>query len=660
MNILPFGYIPEKQKPTLGLDESGNSVPFTQPQFSFAVPQILRQLVSDLIASAKLPGQAAQGKLTDAQMQRGAAKFGVDYTLAGLLGDRPPNSMGAGGVSKKIAGAPPGVMTPQAEAAARNQYLRMMEEGAPARHWYDESGQANLYHMGGDPTEAAKFTGAQAATSSSTAVDPNLGHAIRGHNQSVAGDPVRTGRYPNDMGKRIESIYAANTPSDVFAAIGPKIGPYAENIAKGGGYATTNQGRAVHDIWDARVWGYKDPDGALFSGTPGAAQHRWMDQQMKKVIDTANKRGVGGASDWNERSAQAAAWISGKAKEEGTTVAQAGRNYSDLFPKYYGQGSWESVPGRTTDHLPGLASAPIEARREHLDAVSRILTDPGGRDVLARAFGLPTGKTISGPGVFEGSINPGKQAQYALGRATGGATIDPASEALANSVEATRGGLLGQDAAAWHLPGNAGEAASRAGVQDFTIGSTISDEAMRGLIRNVQEKFGPGALERIAPIPTKGGFRLLNFGENPKNFASAGNLIAKELGIEPPVRRAILGGNLISNNWKQNPLGQAYWKYLDRPRFIEAFNRVAPPMANKLHELDSTFVKQYGGPAASEVQKLRKVIANEGYDGLMRAIKAGSVTVGAVGVMLDLMGHPLPSGARGTGTGGFPRGEADG
>ena len=125
MNILPFGYIPEKQKPTLGLDESGNSVPFTQPQFSFAAPEMLRQLVSDIVAAAKLPGQAAQGKLTDAQMQQGAAKFGVDTTLAGLLNRLPANSFGAGGMSRGLSGPSgpysPDVMKELAEGAHRGR-----------------------------------------------------------------------------------------------------------------------------------------------------------------------------------------------------------------------------------------------------------------------------------------------------------------------------------------------------------------------------------------------------------------------------------------------------------------------------------------------------------------------------------------------------------
>ena len=118
MNILPFGYIPEKQKPTLGLDESGNSVPFTQPQFSFAVPQILRQLVSDLIASAKLPGQAAQGKLTDAQMQQGAAKFGVDVGLSGLGAPKPAGTLGTFG-GKMARSANLGALADAVDMAAR-------------------------------------------------------------------------------------------------------------------------------------------------------------------------------------------------------------------------------------------------------------------------------------------------------------------------------------------------------------------------------------------------------------------------------------------------------------------------------------------------------------------------------------------------------------
>lgn len=614
-------------------------------------------LVDPVVDTANWWSDAVQGRvpLTDAQGRTSTDAIGRAMDIAGGvtgLGAAGSTGRGAGNVvsmsgakpppNKKIAGAPQGVESPQKQAAIRKQYLKAMEDGTAARHWYDKAGASNLYHMGDDPVLAGKFTGGQAVTSASTAVDANLGHAIRAHNQKMAGDPARAGQYPTAMGERIDRIYGAQNQQEILDILGDKTGPYAENIARGGGYGTTGVNRAVHDIWDGRLWGYTDPNGKPFSGSFSPTQHRYMDEQMDMVVNEANRRSLGGANDWDHRSGQAAAWIARKAADEGKSIADAGRSYDDYMAKYYGQGSYEAAPGKTTTYMQGLLNEPYDVRKSHMDVVGDVLTDEAGRDRIAMAYGAPTGRTIEAPGVFEGDINPGRQTSVALGRATGGAEIDPSSAALMNAIEAQRGMLLGQDAAAWHLPGNPGEAVKRAGILGFETGGPISQAQMRDVIKRVKDEFGAQALDSVAPIGTPGGFRLLNFGVDNKQLDSLGKQIAKDMGINPPNRYAMIGGNLISNDWRVNPLGQEYIKYIDRPEFQAAFDKSAPQIASQLLKAEKGLVKTYGD-GAGEITKLRKIIANEGYSGLMKAISTGAATVGAVGVILEMIGQPSAS-----------------
>ena len=68
--------------------------------------------------------------------------------------------------------------------------------------------------------------------------------------------------------------------------------------------------------------------------------------------------------------------------------------------------------------------------------------------MIAQGFGLDTDPTFEGPGVFEGTVNPGAQAQVLQ-------NLDDMSEDMRkrlNATELVRGLLLHQDAVAWHKP----------------------------------------------------------------------------------------------------------------------------------------------------------------------------------------------------------------
>jgi hypothetical protein len=145
-------------------------------------------------------------------------------------------------------------------------------------------------------------------------------------------------------------------------------------------------------------------------------------------------------------------WTAVKSINEGKPIDVTGGDFAQGLACNYAQLSWESAPGQTTNNLPEYASvAPSEQQAFH-DAMRGALTDDQGRDLIAQHLGLLTGPTLEGPGVFQGQVSPGSQAQVAAGRLKGTLDVDPATRDLLNTSEAVRGPLLRQDASAWHKP----------------------------------------------------------------------------------------------------------------------------------------------------------------------------------------------------------------
>jgi len=550
---------------------------------------------------------------------------------------------------KKIAGAPIGVTNTQGEAARRKIYKDHMNEGLAGRNWYDDSGSSLLFHAGDDPALANKLGEAFSVTSSSTGVGPNTAFAIKGHNQAMAGAPIDTGRFPQSMGPQISEVY-----SNAAEATGMKRSPFADQLAIGGNYYQKPAGqgrRAVHDIWDGDAWGYANADGTPVRRGFGEAEHRWMDEQMDRVISESNASKLGGFDDWTPGRAQAATWTGAKIRAGDIAPDQAAFSYADAIPMNYAQQSREAVTGRTTGHNVGLLDAPLDVRRAYDDAVTGAVYDPKGRDNISKGYGLLTGESFYGPGIFEGNINPGRQSQVAVGRATGSPYVDPASKSLLDATESTYGLLTAQDAAAWNTLAPNKVSLKASDRVDIPLGGTISDDAMMRVNDfNAQLKKQYNLdYDPLALIPTPDGLRLLNFGLDNQDFVRASRGLAKDLGTDPKGARFGVGSNeYIEGNW--NKISES--PYLANIEATEAqraaagvpsgFDAVAPGLAGKLNDID----KQFGFELSPVIMTMRKAIADNGLAGLRELIKKGAlpaVLVAAVAPYLSEEGGGNPA-----------------
>lgn len=541
----------------------------------------------------------------------------------------------------RYVGAPHRVRTPQAEAAARRRYIAAVQAGIEHADWYKNSGQTVRGMAGGDPERIRQLSDAIATTSVNTSVAGNTQFATRANNQVATGRPV------SGMTEQVARATALALAGQGTGG-GPKIEPFSQQLQVAAGAREPGSVRAVHDRRDARIWGY---DEGQVDGGLSDTNHRWMDAQTEQVIQYLNANAVGGKTDWDTASAQAAAWAT-----QDTGAGNA--DFSRTFQRNAAQQSRETAPGPSTRHLQGMAGAPREVRTEYDDRVRAILYDEFGNDRLAAGMGaLPLGSMRS-VGVYKGEINPGTQAFMATtvppnagARPT---QLEDSSTELLNASEAGYGLLMGQDAIAWGrgLP----SAQSKADIAHLSFGRQPTDDEVLGVIRSVSQ-FG----DDIAVIPTPGGIRLLSTGAPNAKLQQVAGAISQQMGgTVRGIDWQHNAGNFEMNNWREpgGALGQTYLGMLDRLPVLGAkFDRIAPDIAHRLIDVDADFSREFGFTLSPNIMKMREAVATGGRAGLWKlartmglSLTAGAALVGAAEAM-ELV-PPAGTPARGMGAGG--------
>lgn len=531
------------------------------------------------------------------------------------------------GTTGQYRGAPAGVDTPAKLGQLRTQYLNRMEQGEPGMYWYDRSSQTLLDLAGDRPGLADRAAGAAAVTSQGAGVPANAAFLAKGHNQAVLGAPVNTGRFPSSQSPTIEAIYngSAVDPLD----LGFKRGPFRENLSIA--WNPNPNMRATNDIRQARAYGYVNKDGTPWDGGLGEAQHRFIDRQMDEVVDRANSRQLAGHTDWNNERAQAAAWVQQKAEEEGTSIADASRDFTDFLDPNTAHISTESMPGASTGHLPELLSA-SDADKLAYDQIQRgIFSDAKGRDRVAMEYNMLVRPTFYGPGYWQGKSNPSTQIPVLAGRVNpkeGLASMDPASQALIEAVGATHGLLRGQEGVGYNFFGDPGAPLAARAIAELRLGRPLTQEEMVMLGMELDKRM-PGLL---APVVSPQGVRLLSFGNDGAAFTKLSKEMAKTLQAKDVQFAAPSSGLLGGDTFKPSD----YVTKIDLPqypRLAEAFDRIAPSLAQPLYEADTAVAKAMNATQGPMIQLLRKTIANEGIRGVQKLIKTGAIPA-AVGATI--------------------------
>jgi hypothetical protein len=600
--------------------------PWGKPAGLLTGPRILQRVATatDLAPEAKtaltqLAEQVGTRRIAPEELHALAA--GETYTPDRVLRKVAPIPEGA----TQTPGAPLGVSNARQARALRERYLGSMEQGVGGRDWYHDAGQSILFHANDDPERARLVAGDLAITSPATSVDVNSGFGVKGYNQATAGVPVETGRFPTAMSKSIEKLHAGGED-----ALGLKRDPFAQNIARGGGFqASDAPPRAVHDIWDAEAHGYVNPDGTPMRTGFGPAQHRFMDTQQDKILATANQRALGGFTDWDQLRSQAATWTGQQVAAGRIAPEDAAKSFADYFAKLYAQGSRETMPGITTGHMPELFQPGMEEFRQQLhDIMVREggVYDPQMRDQIAAGYGGLVGRAFEGPGLFEGRVSPGIQTQVLTGSQkvpggpTGARMLDEGSRRIMDAAEATHGLAMGQDASAWSRLMPAGSGAPR-GLWDVTLpGGTLTSAQMEQLAARFPK------ISEMAVIPTPDGVRLGFM--DPDTRLSITKMLGGTLKESGAGLETNLASNYLPNNWQVRPVGQDYFGPI-REIGTEKFDQFAPGMFDRIRKADALFRSETNGrfTLSPVLDEVRGAVANEGWAGLERLAKKYAIPV---------------------------------
>lgn len=397
-----------------------------------------------------------------------------------------------------------GGITPQRERAIKTRFLKAVEEGKDFRTWYDEVKPELLAMTGGDEVKARQLAFNIAETSAGTEIGVNTGFAVQANNQLAVGDPVKTGRWPARMSENIQRI--ADNPDEAVtglkrSAFGHNLDPTVDPMA--------GDARATHDIRYMRGLGINDPKtGKPWDKGISEAGHAYLDNIDQSMMEEANRRGLGGITDWTLPRMQAAAWIAQKAKQDGVSLAEAAANPNHFWDRYAALISGEAAPGTG---LPGLwpeyADAPPDVQAQFTREILSSLQTPEGRNEIATGMG-------------------------ALAR--------PDIEQIGSYADSLAGTTVNNRSMATPIP-----AGQKAGVTDESTHKLLKGVAsLEGLLLG-QNQMGVTVLDKLGQTPqSKFSGALLNMGR-PVTDAEQASLMAT-LGKDTPVMKHPLGVAALS------------------------------------------------------------------------------------------------------------------
>ena len=488
--------------------------------------------------------------------------------------------------SGQVVGAPPEITSQRALTKLRRNLEAAAREGEPGRFWYERSGQAILDALGGDRAEADKLAQAIAITSSATGVDTNFDFALQAYLQHKAGQPVRTGRFPANMSKRIQEVFDGKDWE------GRKTNNFYVNLMR---VIDPSKAQGVTtDMWMMRAFGFKNPDGTPYSGTPTDAQYTFVEQETKRIADQLG---------WEPQQVQAAIWVANKARAEGKDVADAAFDYSDALLNNKAQVSWESIPGRTGNHLPEMFDAPYEVQQEYHVAISKAFLDEDGNDFVAKELGLPTPGDFEAPGYFEGKVSPGTQTELAIPRQFKGpkyGQVEPAAYDLMKTYAAIRGIAMKQDGVGFHRPFYNPKLSDTNGVE-LRIGRKFSENETKQLANILSELSGHNEYN---PIGARDGVRIINFDflnyDNKEFVKLVQNAVdSVQLDDDLTIQQMYFASQngYVGNDWSVNKNGEEYTTAISgkgRSDLQRKIRSILPRLQTRIDEVDADFSERYG------------------------------------------------------------------
>jgi hypothetical protein len=492
----------------------------------------------------------------DANIDAAAAESGLSkgllYRLHETAGEGvlPPPLLGTKGVV-----TPPSGQTVAGTAA---EYAALAGEGAAGRYFYPIGGETLKQRLGA-PAAINPYAAALSQTSSQTPWGTNVQHSTKALNQFMAGQPVRTGKYPAAMSPRVQETFEMG--GKAVETLGPKHGPFMESFGRYAGVTPWEKTIAVvNDIWNMRALGY----GGDYAGTPTTGQHNFARLVASDAVKILNKDAD---LPWTVDMAQAAVWHTLRMREAGRSPSEAATDLRNVLDSQVAQAVHETVQGATTGSR--MLGRTYQEKREFHDEIQAVLQASDGRDIIDSAFGLITRPGESVGGAFKGGVNPATVSASAVGQEAGAfGQMDAASRDLMEAAELTHALLKRQDAAAFTAPYYRKTIPLKD--QNFfsmDIGRPLSAKETTDLYRIMEKNFGTSDM---VPIGDYSGVWFSNYlGLPTKVFRD--NIIKSVNEMFPGSTAVDLAygkadGFYVGNNWSVDKYGENYFKALGRKR----------------------------------------------------------------------------------------------
>jgi hypothetical protein len=318
-------------------------------------------------------------------------------------------------------------------------------------------------------------------------------------------------------------------------------------------------------------------------------------------------------------------------------IVNNAKDFSHFLDQNLANVSWESAPSKQIKHLNGIEGLSPEAKAEYHGMISHALQDEHGNDLLAKYLGIMSPGSIDAQGYWEGKTNPATHLQVGSTRIKAAGQrpdIDEPSKDLMEIYAAAKGLLHKQDGVGYHRPFYNPKVKEANGME-YSFDNDLTPEHIEHLGKQI-DKNAPGV--GMIPINSRT-VRMLNFrgpedelidntgqtyydDHNPNRKIPQGHSFVKthpfghkvnwedqrdfHRAVDGVVSKAIpdthlatwrtfgSDGNLVGNNWKENPNGEDYIRRLRAAGRPDVLHYVSTVLAPRVEAVDGAFAQKHG------------------------------------------------------------------